>query len=248
MNAHKPLPEDDTRSVMDDERIMWDLVSEISQGLQMSFASIKAAVSSLLDGNIFWDQAAQHEFMQTIDKSVDDSSSLTAVMTLAMRCESQTLIVHREPNSLQEILSQAKDLVQKDLPDAIIELSLPTETRPAFVDFEYLRMALRLLIEVLLSANVKSCAPMSIQMLEKATEWQLVIETDSSGLTNDLINWLSHHAPERFLFPINLRAEIKLKALVSYQLLTLQAIKLTTSSAVEEVTSLVLYVPYVTEA
>ena len=248
MNAQIPLPEDNTHAMKNDERVMWNLVSEISQGLQMSFASIKAAVSSLLDGDIFWDQAAQHEFMQTIDKSVDDSSSLTAVMTLAMRCESQTLIVHREPNSLQEILSQARDLVQKDIPDAIIDLSLPAETRPAFVDFEYLRMALRLLMDVLLNTNVNSCVPMSIRMLEKATEWQLVVETDFTDQTNDVVNWLCFHAPERLLLPVNLRSEIKMKTLVSYQLLTLQTIKLTTSSAVEQATSLVLYVPYVTEA
>ena len=97
----------------DDDLVKWNLVSDISQGLQFSFASIKAAISSLLGGDIFWDQATQHEFMQTIDNSVDELSNLTAVMTVAMRIESQTLTIHREPNSLQEILSRAKDHVQK---------------------------------------------------------------------------------------------------------------------------------------
>ena len=231
-----------------DELVMWNLVSDISQGLQISFASIKAAISSLLGGDIFWDQATQHEFMLTIDKSVDELSNLTAVMTVAMRFESQMLTINREPNSLQEILSQARDYVQKRLPDTAITLTLPVETRLALVDFEYLRLALRLLIEVLITTRADAVAPFSIRVLEEIAGWQIILEGQLSGLAGDIVNWLCQAAPERSLLPANMRVEAKLKVLTAYQLLALQAIEVAVNGAIEDNVALVLCVPFETEA
>lgn len=234
--------------MQDDDLVMWRLVSDVSQGMQISFASIKAAISSLLGGDIFWDQATQHEFMQTIDKSIDDVSGLTAVMTVAMRTESQTLPIHREPNSLQEILSQAKDLAQKELPHATINLSMPAETRLAYVDFEYLRMALRLLIEMLISTQVNTYEPISIQVFEEAAEWEIVVSGNFPGSTSRVISWLCSHPANRSLLPENLRAETKLKALVTYQLLAMQTITMTTNSEAGSDIFLVLHIPFETES
>ena len=39
---------------------MWSLLVEITNRLQMSSSAIKAAVSSLLDHDIFWDGSTQH--------------------------------------------------------------------------------------------------------------------------------------------------------------------------------------------
>ena len=235
-------------NMKNDELVMWNLVSDVSQGLQISFASIKAAISSLLGGDIFWDQATQHEFMLTIDKSVDDLSNMTAVMTVAMRFESQTLTINREPNSLQEIVSQARDYVQKRLPDANITLTLPAETRLALVDFEYLRLALRLLIEVLMTARVNAFAPLSIRVLEEVDGWQIIFEGHLSGLAGDIVNWLCQAAPECSLLPANMRAEAKLKVLTAYRLLALQAIEVAANGAMEDNAALVLCVPFETEA
>jgi hypothetical protein len=232
----------------DDDLVKWNLVSDISQGLQFSFGSIKAAISSLLGGDIFWDQATQHEFMQTIDNSVDDLSNLTAVMTVAMRIESQTLSIHRDPNSLQEILSRAKDQVQKHAPATAITLNLPAETRLALVDFEYLRMALRLLIEVLISTRDNSLAPLSIRVLEDAAGWQIIFDGPFPGLAGDIVNWLCHDAPACVFLPANMRAETKLKALTAYQLLALDAIEMATNSVEEGSAALILYIPFETEA
>jgi hypothetical protein len=243
------IPREGTaQSMQHDELIMWNLVSDISQGLQISFTSIKAAISSLLGGDIFWDPATQHEFMQTIDKSVDDLSGLTAVMTVAMRIESQTLTINREPNSLQEILSQAKDLVQTKMPEATIQLALPMETRMAFVDFDYLRMALRLLLEVLISPDANSPNPIAIRVLEMDTKWEIIMQSDLFGPTNSLLNWLCCHAPKRALLPNNLRPETKLKTLVSYALLSLHSITMETSGEAKDDTTLILHVPFEMEA
>ena len=225
---------------------MWNLVSDISQSLQISFASIKAAISSLLGGDIFWDQAIQHEFMQTNDKAVDDLSSLTAVMNVAMRFESHTITIRREPHSLQEILSQVKDQILKAYPQFTIDLSLPAETRLAFVDFEYLRMALRLLLEVVIYGRGHSTAPVSLRVVEEAAEWKIIIQGAFSGMSTSVIHWLCSQADTQAPLPENLRSEMKLKVLVSQKLLTAQTITLTTNDDANHGTVLVLHVPFVT--
>lgn len=238
----------DTGNMNKNDLVMWGLVSDISQRLQIAFASIKAASSSLLDRDIFWDQAAQHEFMQTIDFSVDELSDLTAVMTTAMRVESQTLSLQREPNSLQEILSRAKDEVQKRAPKTPITLTLPKEARLAVVDFECMLMALRLLIEVLVSTRENPLAPLAIQLQEEADGWQITFTGHFSGLADTIVNWFNHDAPERALLPANLRPETKLKVLTSYQLFALHAIRIAASGTDDMAAVLTLHVPADTEA
>jgi hypothetical protein len=234
--------------MQNDDVVTWSLVADISQGLQISFASIKAAISSLLGGDIFWDQATQHEFMQTIDSSVDDLSNLTAVMTVAMRSANRTLTIHREPNSLQEILSQACDQVQKAHPDANIMLTLPAETRMGLVDFEYLRMALRLLIEVLISTRDNPRAPLLIQVAQDDDGWRLMFMGAFSGAAQDIIDWFCYNAPESAALPALIRAETKLKVLTAYQLFALHAIRVSTNSQEDGEAGLIFFVPFALEA
>jgi hypothetical protein len=237
--------------------VMWGLVSDISQSLQISFASIKAAISSLLGGDIFWDQATQHEFMQTIDHSVDELSNLTAVMTTAMRLESGALTVQREPHSLQEVLSRAKDDVQKLAPRTPVTLTLPAEMSLAVVDYDSLLLALRLLLEVLISTRENPLAPLAVQLQQQGAGWQITFAGDFSGLAAAIVNWFCYNAPERALLAANLRPEIKLKALTAYQLFTLQAIKPTLAGSANDAgrandaeganAVLALYIPPATE-
>lgn len=229
-----------------DDAVMWGLVSDISQSMQISFASIKAATSSLLGGDIFWDQATQHEFMQTVDHSVDGLSDLTAVMTMAMRSQGRALSLRREPNSLQEILSRAKDEVQKHMPGADVALTLPAEARLALVDYECLLMALRLLTEVLISTREQRRAPLAVQLQEDARGWQIVFTGGFSGFAADIVNWFCYGAPEGASLPANLRAETKLKALTAHRLLALHAIDMATHSDRDNHIILVLRVPAAT--
>jgi hypothetical protein len=232
----------------EDDLAVWNLVSDISQGLQMSFASIKAAISSLLDTNIIWDQAAQREFMQTIDDSVDDLSDLTAVMTVAMRVESQSLAIHREPNSIQEILSQAQDQVQHRAPATTIVLALPAEARMGYIDFAYFRMAVCLLLELLIGTGDRAMPMLSVQLLENSTGWKITFEGDFSRVARDLIDWFCNDGPDCALLPAMLRAETRLKALTAYQLLRLHGIKVVTDGTGEDRKSLTLRIPFETEA
>ena len=135
---------------------MWSLLAEISQRLQASSTSIKAAVSSLLDYDIFWDGSTQHEFLETIDQSVEQGASLIVLMTLAFRSQASKLEMKPEPHAFQEILSTVMDTISLKKPGLQLKADFPTKGRPVFVDYRYLAAALRLLLEVLTEAEPAS--------------------------------------------------------------------------------------------
>lgn len=131
------------------ESFIWDLFVEASRKFQVYTASIKAAVSSLLDNNILWDNANQHEFLQTIDKSVNQVSNINALLTLAFRAQANSLVLSKDYHLLQEILLSSQASVLKRIPNLRLDIFFPREGKPVFVDYEYLTTALALLYEVL---------------------------------------------------------------------------------------------------
>lgn len=176
-------PEDLQRQVLDlrrqlaefraRNRAMWSLLAEISQKLQASSTSIKAAVSSLLDYDIFWDGSTQHEFLETIDESVDQGSNLIMLMMLAFRSEADSLEMKPEPHALQEILSTVVDTVALGPHQLVTDF--PPEGGPVFVDYGYLAVALRLLLEVLIEPEPPS-AQIELLAVESKECWLLDIK------------------------------------------------------------------------
>jgi hypothetical protein len=218
-------PVDEARLVARDHTL-WAIFADISQGLQLSSASIKAAVSSLLDTNIIWDRSAQHEFMQNIDQSIDRISSLMAVMTLAMKAESGQLELILEPCNVQEIIFRVVDAIDKRQTETSFALDLPTTGRPAFIDYDYMRIALTILLEALLSVGRNSPETIAIQAEEKAPNWHVTVKGTFTESAIDLLNWLE--SPLTLPMPParRLPSEEILKAFTAYRLLELQHISL----------------------
>lgn len=131
------------------EPVIWNLFAETSRKLQVYSASIKAAVSSLLNYDIFWDSTNQHEFLETIDSSVNQASEMIVLLTLAFRAQANSLVLSRDSHLLQEILSVSQSIALKKFPDIRLEIAFPPEGKPVLVDYEYLTKALLLLYEVL---------------------------------------------------------------------------------------------------
>lgn len=153
---------------------IWMLFVETSRRLQISSASIKAAVSSLLNYDLFWDPANQHEFLETIDTSVDKVSRLVVLLALAFRAEAGSLEIKREPQSLQEILAVVQANATTKNPKLKLRLSLPKEGKPVLVDYEYLTIALEYLFE-LLAAGQKA-EKIQIRAVENPNDWFLDID------------------------------------------------------------------------
>ncbi len=163
----------------------WALLVGISRRLQISSASIKAAVSSLLNYDIFWDVSAQHEFLETINSSADKASDLIMLVALAFRFEAGTLEMKPEPNLLQEILSVVKDEEAAQLSKLQLEIAFPEEGELVFVDYEYLRLAFRLLFEILAEVGPQSRS-VRITAMEDAGNWRI----DIGGMTREVVELL----------------------------------------------------------
>lgn len=225
------------------EADIWKMLADIGQSLQMSAASIKAAVSSLLDTSIIWDRSAQHEFMVSINQSIDRTIPLILAMTLAMKTEGGTLGWVIEPCSIQEILTRVVADLNRDDPAAPIVLTLPAAGKPVIVDYEYLLIALKLLLESILAAGHVRPDNLQIAAVEDMTLWRVYVSGDFSGHATELIAWLGAFSDERPPFPKRINAEIMLRAFTAVRVFDLQHIRLITPSGMTQPATFHLEIP-----
>jgi hypothetical protein len=156
------------------DQAMWSLLVLLSRKLQVSSASIKAGVSSLLDNSIFWDGSTQHEFLESINSSSDQVSRLIMLLSLVSRAKAGNFEMKVESHLLQEIVAVARERVLKDDQQLTLELSLPQSGKPVWVDYEYLMLSLRFLIEVLSEINQEPKI-LDISIYELEHNWKLEV-------------------------------------------------------------------------
>jgi K+-sensing histidine kinase KdpD len=166
------------------EPFVWNLFADTSRKLQIYSASIKAAVSSLLNYDIFWDTTNQHEFLETIDSSVNQVSEMIVLLTLAFRAQANSLELRRDSQLLQEILSVSQMVATKKLPDIKLDISFPPAGKPVLVDYEYLTKALVLLFEVLFAQAPTE--PIRVVASETSGAWYL----EFAGLDPQILNMI----------------------------------------------------------
>ena len=205
-------------------RAMWTLLAEVSRRLQASSTSIKAAASSLLDHDIFWDGSNQHEFLETIDNSVDQSANLITLMMLAFRSEANTLEMKPEPHTLQEILSTVLDTIATQKPEIRFDALLPTVGKPVLVDYEYLAVGLRLLLEVLVESGMIS-SKLKLHLTESTEYWHLDI-LDLRTSIGEAITHLCRNRLDNLMLLEHISPENVLKLFTASRILHLQNIQM----------------------
>jgi hypothetical protein len=161
------------------DQAMWSLLVQLSRKLQVSSASIKAGVSSLLDYNIFWDGSTQHEFLDSIDASTDQISRLIMLLSLVSRAQAGSLEIKAEPQMLQEIVSMVREQFMKESGGLELEITLPQAGKPVLVDYEYLMLALRFIFEVLSDINLEP-KTLNVFAFESEQGWKLDIVSPRS--------------------------------------------------------------------
>lgn len=221
-------------------RAMWRLLTEIIRKLQISSIAIKAAASSLLEHDIFWDGSNQHAFLEAIDDSVDEGAKLITLLMLAFRAEANTLEVNLEPHGLPEILSAVFETITPQNPGLRFETPFPVSGKPVFVDYEYLVIGLRLLLEGLLESGVVS--PQStFQLTEFDNCWYLDI--CGIGTVPDPLKYLCERRFEDLTLLDHISPESVLKLFTASRIIRLQNISLDVLSVEEDKTTLRLTIP-----
>ena len=222
-------------------RAMWGLLAEVSRRLQISSTSIKAAASSLLEHDIFWDSSNQHAFLEAIDDSVDEGARLITLMMLAFRSEANTLAMNLEPHNLSEILSAVVETLTAQWPQLHLDTTFPPSGKPALVDYEYLAIGLGLLLEALLESGMVS-SQSTLRLTELNDCWRLdFLDTESS-----VIKALNHLCERRFgklMSSDNISPENVLKLFTASRIIQLQNIKMEVQSDEASETALRLTIP-----
>lgn len=155
------------------EKNIWETLVETSRKLQGSSASIKAAVSSLLNYDIFWDGSNEHEFHTTINNSIDQVSELVKLVTLQSRLKAGALEFKLESNFLPEILSVVQANSARNYPGSDLKISFPEEGSLVEVDYAYLILALDLLISVFVSFPIPE--GLRIEADEEEDAWHITV-------------------------------------------------------------------------
>lgn len=222
---------------------LWIVLAEIARRLQGHSTSIKAAVSSLLDYDIFWDESTQHEFLETIESSVDDISALTVVLTLAFKVEARSLEVKREPQVLQEILMTTAATLAETTNGPRLNLTMPPSGKSVLVDYEYLALALRLLFEVLLRGEATSALSIDVEATEAEDGWQVEILSVDEPIAQMICDVFRQHT-EQLIKQDQLLSEDSLRLLIACKVLQLQHVDVSRRQAADGASVICLTVPY----
>jgi K+-sensing histidine kinase KdpD len=227
-----------------DNQTLWGLLVQISNRLQRSSTSIKTAVSSLLDYDIFWDATTQHEFLQAIDNSTDELSDLIVLMTLAFRSQAKTLEIETEPNVIQEILATLQNTIDKNNRPIQLVINHPSEGKPVLVDYQYLSVALSLLVEVIIGED-KGITQLSMQATEFAESWHLQINDLNISLVTIIHHFLAQ-SNDITTIVNQILPENALKLMTACRILHLQNIQLDRQDVAEPLPSLCFIIPIAT--
>jgi len=201
---------------------MWSLLVEITNRLQMSSSAIKAAVSSLLGHDIFWDGSTQHELLEIIDNSADQVSNQIILLSLAFRSEANDLAMQIEPYDIQEVFIPTFDKLGRNHPNLELKIDIPSEGNSILVDYKYLSVALELLFDVI-AVSQQSLSKLEVQAREYQTNWYMDI-FGIDGEIADFIANISSCADEELITDIRLLPTNKLKLFVVCNIFSLQNI------------------------
>ena len=99
------------------------------------------------------------------------------LLSLISRAQAGSLEIKVEPQTLQEIVSMAREQIQKESGGLDVEITLQQAGKAVLVDYEYLSLALRFIFEVLSEFNLK---PKTLNMFafESMQGWKLDIVSE----------------------------------------------------------------------
>ena len=83
------------------------LLAAVGHDLRTPLAGIKAAVSSLRQGDVAWSEQERRQLLATIEDSADRLDSVIANLLDASRLEAGALTVHAAPVALEEVVGAA---------------------------------------------------------------------------------------------------------------------------------------------
>lgn len=161
------------------DRMKSALLSSVSHELRTPLATIKASVTSLLSGEVSWeDLAVRHELLSVVDEESDHLNRLVGNLLDMSRLEAGALKPDRQWNVLVEIVDAAIDRMHRVLENHLLLLDLPDDLPLVPVDYSQLERV----FTNLLSNSIKYAPPRTtIQIQADATPHTLTVRVTNQG-------------------------------------------------------------------
>ena len=174
------LAQADTRAKVleESDRLKSALLSSVSHELRTPLATIKAAATSLRDGDVPWESGSRMELLGAIDEEVDLMNRLIGNLLDMSRIESGALKPKREWNIPAEIVNGVIARMQKAAQNHRLDIDLPEDLPLVPVDYVQIEQ-----VFVNLISNSLKYAPSrsTVRIHARAHDDQLHVQVSNEG-------------------------------------------------------------------
>lgn len=131
------LAESETRAKVleESDRLKTALLSSVSHELRTPLATIKAAITSLMDGQVHWNTHAREDLLVVVDEETDLLNYLVGNLLDMSRIETGALKPVRQWNILSEIMDGVVERMHRTLKEHQVEIDLPEDLPLVPVDY-----------------------------------------------------------------------------------------------------------------
>ena len=168
----------DITDQMRDERNKSALLSSVSHDLRTPLTSIKAAVSSLLQPGVEWDEKMRREMLEDIDAESDHLDELIDSMVEMSRIDMGALSLVKEWSDLQEIIYSSFSRIKRTFAGRRIEVVFEPDLPLIYVDYLQVK---RIMYNLLENAARHSPPDESIQVIAQTVSLEESGEKASDG-------------------------------------------------------------------
>ncbi len=167
------------RVLEESDRMKSALLSSVSHDLRTPLATIKAAITSLRDGDVSWNSAAREDLLMAVDEETDHLNRLVGNLLDMSRIESGALKPQRQWNILADILAGTVSRMRRSAETHRIEVDVSDELPLVPVD----HMQIDQVFTNLISNGLKYAPPgTTIQISAQVqSDVELLVEVRNQG-------------------------------------------------------------------
>jgi two-component system sensor histidine kinase KdpD len=154
------------------------LLSTVSHELRSPLASIKASVTSLIDGTADWDEASRREFLSAINEETDRLTAFVSNLLDLSRLEGGAVRLKRDWYDVREMLETICDPLISRAPGRSLVLDLDRAPGEAYVDYLLFGQAIQNLVDNALKFSEERC---QVRVVARNLDGELEIRVEDGG-------------------------------------------------------------------
>jgi len=154
------------------------LLASVSHELRTPLTAMKASVSNITANALNGMTTIQQELLKGIDQEINYMSRLVDNLLDMSQVEAGTLVPHQEWHPLEDLVEGALRRTEQALTQRKIEIHIPENTPPVYVDAEKIQQVLCNLLD---NAGKYSWPDSTIQILVRVATHEITVQVSSEG-------------------------------------------------------------------